>query len=126
MTNALEEEPKFEGLPAFEPKKRGARSGVQRQRTKEKLTRRKQYRASFYGKEIFKPTLPDTISPFDRSLTHKSFFNIVYFSLISLKVVHRKKMRKVVTGTLKIYFFYFLFYSLICIYIHNNIFIYSQ
>ena len=33
----------------------------------------------------FKPTLPDSISPFDRPLTHKSFFNIVYFSLISLR-----------------------------------------
>ena len=29
--------------------------------------------------------MPDSISPFDRPLTHKSFFNIVYFSLISLK-----------------------------------------
>ena len=27
--------------------------------------------------------MPDTISPFDRPLTHKSFFNIVYFLLIS-------------------------------------------
>ena len=28
--------------------------------------------------------MPDSISPFDRPLTHKSFFNIVYFSLIPL------------------------------------------
>ena len=27
--------------------------------------------------------MPDIISPFDRPLTHKSFFNIVYFTLIS-------------------------------------------
>ena len=31
--------------------------------------------------------MPDSISPFDRPLTHKSFFNIVYFSLISLRDV---------------------------------------
>ena len=29
--------------------------------------------------------MPDSISPFDRPLTHKLFFNIVYFSLISLR-----------------------------------------
>ena len=28
--------------------------------------------------------MPDSISPFDRPLTNKSFFNIVYFSLIPL------------------------------------------
>ena len=31
--------------------------------------------------------MPDSISPFERPLTHKSFFNIVYFSLISLRDV---------------------------------------
>ena len=31
--------------------------------------------------------MPDSISPFDRPLTHKSFFNIVYFSLISLSKI---------------------------------------
>ena len=29
--------------------------------------------------------MPDSFSPFDRPLTYKSFFNIVYFSLISLR-----------------------------------------
>ena len=30
--------------------------------------------------------MPDIVSPFERPLTHKSFFNIVYFSLISLRI----------------------------------------
>ena len=37
--------------------------------------------------------MPDSISPFDRPLTHKSFFNIVYFSLISLSDVAEVKRR---------------------------------
>ena len=40
---------------------------------------------SLVCKNIFKPTLSDIVSPFDRPLTHKSFFNIVYFSLIPLR-----------------------------------------
>ena len=31
--------------------------------------------------------MDDSISPFDRPLTHKSFFNIVYFSLIPLSFI---------------------------------------
>ena len=34
--------------------------------------------------------MPDSISPFDRPLTHKLFFNIVYFSLISLSTQEEK------------------------------------
>ena len=37
------------------------------------------------GKKFFSLLCPIVFSPFDRPLTHKSFFNIVYFSLISLR-----------------------------------------
>ena len=34
--------------------------------------------------------MDDTISPFDRPLTHKIIFNIVYFSFIPLRVKQQK------------------------------------
>ena len=42
------------------------------------------------GKKFFSLLWTIVFSPFDRPLTHKSFFNIVYFSLISLKVKFQK------------------------------------
>ena len=59
--------------------------GIQQQQQQQRSWLR-QITFVFYtlsGKK-FQPLLPDSISPFDRPLTHKSFFNIVYFSLISL------------------------------------------
>ena len=37
------------------------------------------------GNKFFSLLCPIVFSPFDRPLTHTSFFNIVYFSLISLR-----------------------------------------
>merc|ERR1711865_546639 len=78
------------------------------------------------GKKFFSLLCPIVFSPFDRPLTHKSFFNIVYFSLIPLSAAGLSGPMK----TAKLEFKGVFSQKMICFcclsLYHQNIFIYTS